>query len=525
VTAVNAIGSSAPSAVFQISTPLIKPAAPTNVTVDDTTVASSLTVKWTLPTDFGGATVARNYYVDVSTNGGSTWGTYSVAGTATSLTIGKPGKGVTIQIRVATVTGYGRSDASNTVSYSVAATAPATPTSVRVSFGQDGNPVFAWNAPTDTGGSPITGYLVELANVTSTATSGSNGAITWGTPITVAGNVLSLVGVRGAPGSYHLVRVTAVNAIGNSPVSSTGSIMVPLLKPAAPGSFSGGQLTTGSTNVTLTWAAPSDLGGAAGATYQIERSLDNGVTWSLYGTTSALTASITGPAKGITHKYRVATKTGYGLSDYTSVVTVSTPVTVPSYPGSVSGSLTTDGSNQIRLTWIAPYDNGGSPITGYRVDRNDSTNTSLWSTVATTDANTLTAAFPVAAPGVLVTFRVYAISAIGTSTAAIVWQVRMAYVAPAATSAPVVTNSTNSTATTPRISINWTAASSFGGSSLSYYQLQQSTDGVTWVAIQNTAGTSFTGNKPVAGTRLFFRVVTYTAAGLTSASAVTTATF
>ena len=53
-----------------------------------------------------------------------------------------------------------------------------------------------------------------------------------------------------------------------------GFIMVPLLKPAAPTQVSAGQLTAGSTNVTLRWTASTDLGGAISANYQIERSAE-----------------------------------------------------------------------------------------------------------------------------------------------------------------------------------------------------------------------------------------------------------
>jgi hypothetical protein len=101
----------------------------------------------------------------------------------------------------------------------------------------------------------------------------------------------------------------------------------------------------------------------------------------------------------------------------------------------------------------------------------------------------------------------------------------MPYEAPAAAGAPVVTNSSTSTANSPRISIGWTAPASFGGSALSYYQLQQSTDGATWSTVVNTSVTSYAIAKPAAGARVYFRVVAFTSAGLNSVSAVTSAAF
>jgi hypothetical protein len=222
--------------------------------------------------------------------------------------------------------------------------------------------------------------------------------------------------------------------------------------------------------------------------------------------------------------FRMATRTGFGLSDYTEAITITSAATVPSYPSLTSVVLSTDGTNMVTLTWRAPSDGGGSAITGYRVDRVESGSTAV-ATVATTDAATLTARIPFSAPGVTATFRVYAINAIGVSASASVYSVRMPYVAPGSTSAPVVTTSSTSTSNSPRITVSWSAATSFGGSSLYYYQLQASLDGVTWSSIVNTAATSFTLAKPVAGARVYYRVITVTYANLATPSAATQATF
>ena len=521
VRAVNATGIGAASSTLSVTSPLLKPAAPTNVAVSDTATAGRLTVTWTASADLGGATVARYYAVEVSSNGGTSWSSYSASATATSYTINKPGKGVTYTIRVVTITGFGRSDASNSVTYSVTATVPSAPYA-RASFGADGNPVFSWYAPSDNGGSPITSYLVQLGTATNLASS----VITWAEPVTVAGNVTSLVGVRANPGVFQWVRVVAVNAIGSSPMSGQTSIMVPLLKPAAPGSFAGTQRTAGSTNVTLTWTAATELGGSASAYYVLERSFNNGTTWAAYSNLSitSTTAVVAGPVKGTSVMFRMATRTGFGLSEYTPAVSITSAATAPAGPTLTSVVLSTDGSNLVTLTWRAPTDGGGAAITGYRVDRSEN-NSGTYATVASTDANTLTARIPFSSPGVTATFRVYAINAIGVSATASVYSIRMPYAAPATTSAPVVTTSSNSSTASPRITVSWSAATSFGGSSLAYYQLQQSADGVNWSAVANTTATSATLIKPATGARVYYRVITVSYANLTAPSAATQATF
>lgn len=517
VTAVNAVGSSAASSVFSISTPLLKPAAPTGATLTETPNATTLTISWTPPTDFGGATAPTRYAVELSANGFTTWSTYSAAPTATSYVINKPGKGITYTVRVRTVTGYGLSDPSNSVTYSVAATAPTAPYGARVAFGADGNPVFAWYAPTDIGGSPLTGYSVELG-----ASNAGSTAPIWQAPFTVAGNVLSVTGVRGAPGTYHFVRVIAINAIGSSPVSVVGGLMVPLLKPSAPQQLGAVQATAGSTNVTLSWQTPANLGGAASVSYYlIDRTLDGGATWTAYTSTSATTVLVAGPAKGTSAQYRVTARTGYGNGDSAISNVVTSAATVPSSPASVAVALSTDGSNQVTLTWTAPGDGGGSTLVGYRVERYNGA-TPGWTTVATTDANTRTAAFPFSAPGTYASYRVFAINQIGASAQGYGVSVRMPYATPTASGTPVVTTAANSTTAAPRILVTWAATTNFGGAGLSYYSLQTSTDGVNWAVLANTTATNWYAVKPANGTTVQYRVVVFATSGLSTVSGVTT---
>jgi hypothetical protein len=72
--------------------------------------------------------------------------------------------------------------------------------------------------------------------------------------------------------------------------------------------------------------------------------------------------------------------------------------------------------------------------------------------------------------------------------------------------------------------ITWSASANLGGSTLSFYSLQVSTDGTNWVTWANTTALNWYAARPAAGTTVQYRVVTYTAVGLTTASAVTTVT-
>ena len=53
-------------------------------------------------------------------------------------------------------------------------------------------------------------------------------------------------------------------------------------------------VTAQTTNVTYTWSAPTT--GSTPVSYEVERSLDSGTTWTLYTTTTAPSAVVAAPA-------------------------------------------------------------------------------------------------------------------------------------------------------------------------------------------------------------------------------------
>ena len=116
---------------------------------------------------------------------------------------------------------------------------------------------------------------------------------------------------------------------------------------------------------------------------------------------------------GSTNPYRTITPTqSVTLTAYFS--TGNTGTTAPQPPTGLTA--TTISSSQINLSWSAPADNGGSAITGYKIER--STNAgSTWSTIVANTASTSTAFSDMGlAANTSYTYRVSAINSVGTSS-------------------------------------------------------------------------------------------------------------
>jgi hypothetical protein len=94
-----------------------------------------------------------------------------------------------------------------------------------------------------------------------------------------------------------------------------------------------------------------------------------------------------------------------------SIIPTPIPVTAPQLPTGLGA--TTSSSTQINLSWTAPANNGGSAITGYKIERSANGGTT-WSLVANT--GTTTYSDTGLASSTTYTYRVSAINAIGTSS-------------------------------------------------------------------------------------------------------------
>src|SRR5207302_10292469 len=116
--------------------------------------------------------------------------------------------------------------------------------------------------------------------------------------------------------------------------------------------------------------------------YMIERSTNGCSTWSTIASNSASTAttySDIGLAAGTAYTYRVSAINSVGSSLPSNNASATTLAVAPSPPMGLAATAVS--SSQISLSWTAP-NNGGSAITGYKIERSTDGG-STWSTKVT----------------------------------------------------------------------------------------------------------------------------------------------
>ena len=405
VRAINSEGPGQPSNTDDATTgAATAPGPPTQLsaTADGQTI---INLSWTAPTNTGGAAIT-GYQIEVSPNGTSNWSDLEANTTATATTYAHTGlsAGETRHYRVRAINSVGPGQPSTTDDATTgAATAPGPPT--QLSATADGQTIInlSWTAPTNTGGAAITGYQIEVS---------PNGTDTWTNLVantTATATTYAHTGL--SAGETRHYRVRAINSVGPGAVSATTSATTDTPNATVPAAPS--QLTAtaaGRTRINLLWTAPSDNGGAAITGYQIEVS-DTG-SWSELATTTVTTYTHTNLTAGTTQVYRVRAINSVGNSDASNTASATTDaLAAPDAPTGLT--ITVSGPSTLVLSWTAPLDDGGSAITGYRIDTSPD-GQSDWTVLVTTSTPSTTYTATNLTPPVY--FRVIALNAMGQGT-------------------------------------------------------------------------------------------------------------
>ena len=262
--------------------------------------------------------------------------------------------------RIRAVNSVGNGAWSRTVSAITQLTPPDAPSIKSVEADGPNAIVVTWEEPLFIGDLPITQYQVQYAK--------DQYSEIWRGPQTLSGSARSWRHTGLQPEETWYYQVRASNGGGRWSVWSYISAATTASQ-AAPTASPGGLRATydaASRSVMLAWSRPS---GQAITGYDLQHSEDNSQWQDLATVQGADALTYTDDSynvyPGANVYYRIRTTTDDGAGPWSRSVRVSVPADPPDPPRYYTAGA--DGSNHIYMQWDAPYYDGGSPITGYRV--------------------------------------------------------------------------------------------------------------------------------------------------------------
>ncbi len=473
VLAKNAIGEGAPAQAS--GTPQAVPDSPTEVTVTATTT-SSLTVTWTAPaetngSDLSGYTVEYRRAADGGQSSGA-WIDASHSGTVETITLSNLDPYVLYDIRVAAVNDVGASDPAMGSGRTDAAL-PSVPQNLQVSAVSQTELDVSWEAPSENGGAPITGYAVSYRKVETPPAA-------WSTP-----NAVGPVFIHTITGleveTIYEVQVTATNLAGTGdPATSSEVATNPIVLASAPTGATVSAPTHSS--LTLEWSAPQSDGGGTITGYTVGHKLTTSSTYEtqqVTGTTVVLRSLL--PATTYDISIQATNEKGEGVA--ATLTGTTGPAVEPTVPRSLTASATSP--TEISISWQAPEDDGGATVLGYNVRYRPSGSTTppvRIDQLITTTSISITGL----SGGTAYELEVAAINTVGTGLYAQTTESTNAAIAPTAPRNIRVTAQEQNALT-----VAWSAPSSDGGAPITghevRYRVEASQDWTSVTPAGNTA--------------------------------------
>ena len=363
VAAINAVGTGSFSSSSTSVTPSTVPGAPT---IGAATPGNAfITVNWTAPGTTGGAAIS-GYSVseeNVTTSSASTdVCPSSTTSVATNCAVSGLTQGNAYTFSVAAINAAGTGAFSGSSASVTDVTAPGVPTSHSVVSGF-ASATVSWNAPTSTGGSPITGYSLDDDNVTTST------AATDVCPASVTSTATTCTVTGLTDGDEYTFSFAAINAVGTGAFSAPSGAALPAGMPGAPTIATP---TAGNASATVYWIAPSYTGGASiaitGYSVTAQGSTTTTDACANSTSTSATSCIVTGLTNGQSYTFTVAAINEAGTGTFSNSSIAVTPSTA--VPGAPTIGPATGGDSSATVTWTAPSVNGTN-VTGYTVSAFD----------------------------------------------------------------------------------------------------------------------------------------------------------
>jgi fibronectin type 3 domain-containing protein/C1A family cysteine protease len=444
-------------------------------------------LSWNAPSDNGGSGIT-SYKVYRGTS--SSFQSYRTTVFSTSYTDTSVTNGVTYYYSVSAVNSAGEGDRSSVASATpqepAEQTVPSAPQNL-VGVPGDSTVTLSWNPPADDGGSQITGYKIYRRNEEAS----------WYYVYSI-GIQTSYTFSGLTNGHNYLFSVCAKNNLGYGP--RCGEITVtPGGGTSVPSSPQNLDAVGGNGEVSLSWQTSLSDGGSPITGYRVYKGTSSS-TQSFLAQVSGLGYVDNSVVNGLTYYYRITAVNSAGEGPSSSIVSVTPQAGIekPSAPVSLSAS---SGDGRVTLTWNQPADDGGSPITGYRVYRGiSSSNMPLFTTLSGTSLTDSTVS-----NGVTYYYKVTAVNGAGegdtTGTVS---------ATPRSSSEVTVPGKPLNLWTdvgTRSVVLHWSPPADDGGSQIMGYKIYRRTEGTSWYYVYTVGNVNqYTFSNLYGGQTYYFSV-------------------
>ena len=338
---------------------------------------------------------------------------------------------------------YSDNNAGGSVVISYTVGPPAAPTAVG---GTAGNTAvnLVWTAPTDSGQSPISNYVVRYS---------SNGGTSWSSDVSLGttGTTGTVTGLTN--GTAYIFQVAAVSSVGTGVHSASSASVTPLGPPSAP---TISLVTPQDGALGLTLVAPGSGAPVSAYDYRV-----NGGSWVTVASTST-SMVIPGLLNGTSYTVEVRAESSVGVGAM-SAPSSGTPQAVPGAP-TISSLAVSNGAITVAFT---PGFNGGGAITAYQYQLNGGS----WVTVSGTSSPIQITGL---AAGTTYAVALRAVNSVGNGAAS----TPASATTPALPGAPTISSAVIGDGTAQ---VRFTAGST-GGSPIQGYEYQTSAAGA-WTAV------------------------------------------
>jgi hypothetical protein len=473
VAALNVVGQG-PYSIIVIGTTFTTPNSPKSLT--GTTGNAQASLSWTAPTNNGGTPVTQ-YLVEYRTSSSGPWTNVNTGSTATTYTLTGLTNGTLYYIRVSGINAVGTGTPSNVISVTPS-TIPG-PSVILSSVSCDNQQVLVtWAPPVDTGGAPILSYNLQYST-SSTGPWLPSPPYSFPVPTTS----YTITGLTNGTPYYFQVAPVNINGPGPYSAQTANSTATPSITPQPPIFIPVTTSAITSSSIALSWTAPTGLANTGGnpitgyLIYWSQLSSTGSVistnSTTISGAPPATTYTITGLTHATLYAIQISSISCSGVGPISSpALYITTSSIPPSAPTNVAISGCNTGyTNSVILTWTAPANNGGSPITNYVIYYRTTSPVGIWYTYntnssATTDVVTLPSS------GVSYDFKVAAQNSAGVGIFSSPIINSSCYNPPSAPSSLATTNIVSNTSSDGAIFLSWTASTQEAPQTISYYVIE-----------------------------------------------------